>query len=709
MVQISINNVTNFSMVGDPKDATTVTAACGGSDCIGFSFVNVSHLNVHDLTFMSDGQSFLARNVQKFHVMNCTFTRNNGIAFVADKSDLVLESNCFEHNSASNKVANQPAPGSAIAILYSNLTLMGNNRFINNTCSGGLCGGSGLYAFSSHVIAKGNSSFVNNSVMDTVSTDLPSTGAGILIGGTTLDIRGQMSIVNNTIRNSYVQINCCEVSGGGVSLIESNLVISGDVLISNNSAEGPSGCGGGISIVAGSLNITGRVTFYNNRAGFYGGGMYSIGPLSDDDITSGTASIINSISRSSAKSCPVSNAYYGGQKYNIGAGAAMEIVLSGTVSVVNNIAGQSGGGFKIAYSKLNVAGNVTCSGNRATGLGPYSTVVTEGGGWDIWHSNVNMPGTLTFTNNTAIQAGGLGIINSEMYASGHITLTANIADRVQGTGGGMIIGSSNVTLGKLSVTDNSAGVEAGGMYAQFSNILVTDTASFANNNAGYIGGGAIIINSIFNCNGTMEFVDNSAAADAGAIDAVRSEITIAGHALITNNTAGSKYGQSDGGGLFLSIQTNLTVLGMMSVINNTADHSGGGIMMERDSRLFIAGRINFNRNHAALLGGAIAVVDTRDCSNTKGAKYLKEECFFKNISTSTNSPLMVFEGNMARTGTVLFGGSVDNCRVNGQPDADSGKVFDAIADYSKQPHSNSLISSLPYKVCLCENNEPRCE
>ena len=88
----------------------------------------------------------------------------------------------------------------------------------------------------------------------------------------------------------------------------------------------------------------------------------------------------------------------------------------------------------------------------------------------------------------------------------------------------MIIGSSNVTLGKLSVTDNSAGVEAGGMYAQFYNILVTDTASFANNNAGYIGGGAVIINSIFNCNGTMEFVDNSAAADAGGIDAVRSEV-----------------------------------------------------------------------------------------------------------------------------------------------------------------------------------------
>lgn len=55
-----------------------------------------------------------------------------------------------------------------------------------------------------------------------------------------------------------------------------------------------------------------------------------------------------------------------------------------------------------------------------------------------------------------------------------------------------------------------------------------------------------------------------------------------------------------------------------------------------------------------------------------------------------------------------MGGSIDWCRMEGQPGAQSGVVFDEIANYSKQPNTNSMIASVPYRVCLCENNRPHC-
>ena len=64
---------------------------------------------------------------------------------------------------------------------------------------------------------------------------------------------------------------------------------------------------------------------------------------------------------------------------------------------------------------------------------------------------------------------------------------------------------------------------------------------------------------------------------------------------------------------------------------------------------------------------------------------------------------MVFEDNVAEAGSVLFGGSVDRCVLEGYPKAHSGQVF---ANYSKQPDKLSIISSSPLHVCLCTSSQP---
>jgi hypothetical protein len=120
-------------------------------------------------------------------------------------------------------------------------------------------------------------------------------------------------------------------------------------------------------------------------------------------------------------------------------------------------------------------------------------------------------------------------------------------------------------------------------------------------------------------------------------------------------------------------------------------------------------------NNTAQVGGAMFVYDDTTliyCSpRIHGAECVTTECTFRNLSQGHDQILMEFDGNRATAASsVLVGGSIDRCTVDGQLLPHSGEVFDAIIDISKQPHipSSSLISSRSFRVCVCENGQPHC-
>ena len=80
-----------------------------------------------------------------------------------------------------------------------------------------------------------------------------------------------------------------------------------------------------------------------------------------------------------------------------------------------------------------------------------------------------------------------------------------------------------------------------------------------------------------------------------------------------------------------------------------------------------------------------------------------EDCFFQSDSLEK---FLVFEGNMAEEGSVLYGGSVDSCRLEGHPGMQSSEAFDKIANYSLQPNTLSTITSNPFRVRFCNNSQP---
>jgi len=118
-------------------------------------------------------------------------------------------------------------------------------------------------------------------------------------------------------------------------------------------------------------------------------------------------------------------------------------------------------------------------------------------------------------------------------------------------------------------------------------------------------------------------------------------------------------------------------------------------------------------NHA-WLGGAIFIKDDDNsaayctqaqCDTEKG------ECFFQlpgqNLSNGIDAKFIFKDNSAAHTGSVLYGGAIDHCKLTGLESYSSGEVFDMLVNIEND-NTNSSISSEPLHVCPCENNHPDC-
>ena len=238
----------------------------GGSINIICSSFTTNKANYGGVIWSSD--------VQSFTINNCSFitnTANNygGIMFSL-KCSIHITDSTFHYNSGSLYVFN------------GNLRFSGQSKLENcvepsNKTSLTLQEGGALTSFQSTVTFNGETSFFNNEA---------SQGGAILAIESTIILYGTTIIANNTATDS---------SGGGVSLQQSDLDIKGSCSISNNYAMR----GGGVHAKSSTITIhqpKGTLQFTNNRAE-NGGGLYlDVNPklyiLKTDGDTSGTNLLI---------------------------------------------------------------------------------------------------------------------------------------------------------------------------------------------------------------------------------------------------------------------------------------------------------------------------------------------------------------------------------------------------------------------------------
>ena len=124
-------------------------------------------------------------------------------------------------------------------------------------------------------------------------------------------------------------------------------------------------------------------------------------------------------------------------------------------------------------------------------------------------------------------------------------------------------------------------------------------------------------------------------------------------------------------------------------------------------------------NNRASFGGAIYVDDVSPLSYCTSVAALvslvpKEQCFFQLPGQNRSNRIdvrLVFRNNSADVaGSVLYGGTIDNCKLTPRLDSySSGEVFDMIV-HNNDTHYNttSNISSDPLQICQCENNLSNC-
>lgn len=236
-----------------------------------------------------------------------------------------------------------------------------------------------------------------------------------------------------------------------------------------------------------------------------------------------------------------------------------------------------GGGILVKGSTLNMT-NCAVTGNTAQdggGIfakkeGSTASAVTISGGF------IGSDGTGTDANKSTGYSGGGGIYIGEDCS---LTMKENvkiIGNQTGASGGGIYTGANCVlTMENCTVSDNTASINGGGIFAQGTLTLTSCTVS--DNTASSIGGGAYLAGTV-NIKGASTIAHNEAQGSGGGIYAASGSLmlenaTIGGdqsyYGTESNKAKGNK--AKDGGGIFA--QAALTMKNC-TVSYNTAETSG---------------------------------------------------------------------------------------------------------------------------------------
>ena len=537
-----------------------------------FLFENVSNLTIRNTAMVSCG-ALQITSVQQFILSNVTFMNtsisvlssnglvrgakiegNAGAGINITKSTVVFEEiNTFTENL-----------NGGIASYNSTINFIGENHFKNNTA---MCGG-GISAIKSSILNfNGTINFEDN---------FADKGGGLYASESKLTNNLNVSFVNNV----------ANISGGGVYVENAAIVdFNGTNNFTDNKALGLHEKDGGGGLHAANscvITINGRNIFKANNAKKYGGGIL---------VRDGCDLSIDG-------SEPIDENSYGSDFDVCNCEAIVHDKLSGhkrySNVFMNNSADIGGGVYLHKNSTVNFWGNSMFIKNNA--------ILVAGGIVISTYSSLVITGSSTFCSNSAYHAGGIVLHDhSEGKFEGNSCFIDNF---VQGSGGGITMHASSASniIGNITFLKNSAS-QIGGGVAVISNssLNVSGTIVIEHNSANIGGGIAVFYSSILNLNGSSSFKQNC-AEKGGAIGIVsNSSVICSGSFSCINNFA--QYGA----GLYSSRST-LDSTGDMNFTWNSANFSGGGMHIEKKSKVFLQGLGSmFSDNWSASQGGGISI------------------------------------------------------------------------------------------------------
>ena len=328
----------------------------------------------------------------------------------------------------------------------------------------------------------------------------------------------------------------------------------------------------------------------------------------------------------------------------------------------------------------------------------------------------------TFSDNQ-VAFGGIVFITFATLATRNCSFSNN--------NGAMILYNTKAEFdGTYTITNNTCIGLAGAVMFIQSDITFKSTAAVTV--SGNNGGGISLSESRLNISCPVNITMNTASsAGGGGITARLCEITIRGTTneelvIISHNDARS----SNGGGLWLVTSTLKIINGTLRIHNNLGT-LGGGMYMERDSRLYVyhalisetsvlLGKIDFF-NNTADYGGAIFISDNEAAgtvcethtADRNSHCFIQSENFYTisgGSGKAENETLLRFENNTAHeSGNAIFGGLFDRCLADTLIFNETGiKALLSVAVFNGKIGTSltrddfmTQISSAAVQACFC--------
>ena len=287
---ITYNRAKRHGGVVFMHDCTITADGCnfidnGAKQNGGVFYVEMSSLWLNESRFQNNkahrgGVMYTIKS--NIDIDNCSFTFNKagitgGSLFLYDHSNTAIKSSTFSDNSASSFGGALSAFSDSKVHVHDKTTFQSNSAYCGGaifvhgateiTCSGAICISDntaefGVFGvFRSKAIFLGNTSFVeNNGSLLTFSGDLS-------ISGNVTFLKNEQYLWDSGASESFLRTQ----EGGAITLLLSNLAITGTVTLSNNLALIS---GGGILVMTSSIIQRGELRVKNNSATDSGGGIY---------------------------------------------------------------------------------------------------------------------------------------------------------------------------------------------------------------------------------------------------------------------------------------------------------------------------------------------------------------------------------------------------------------------------------------------------
>ena len=268
--------------------------------------------------------------------------------------------------------------------------------------------------------------------------------------------------------------------------------------------------------------------------------------------------------------------------------SADELVSISGLTVTGGNAIEDGGGIAVSFAAVELIG-VNVSGNQSIGSGGGIRTI---GQLTLEESTVSG----NFSYSEAVSNGGFGggiaVFGSEVVTLNNSTVSENSAT----INGGGIYAAPGVTLVNSSVVDNSSDGEGGGISTTAGVVTLTDS-TVSGNQSEQDGGGiqnrfgpvSLFASTVTGNSATGTF------ANGGGIATRSNSISL------TNSTVSGNQSQADGGGIYTD--TGSVSVADSTISGNSTAANGGGIATDSGSVLLTVS--NVSGNQSVVGGGGI--------------------------------------------------------------------------------------------------------